>query len=401
MVALSLAFALLAAAPPPAAPDLLEALGFDNGTVLLSETGSYGTGIGAWSAWRLTDGDEKTGWCSAQGQATGSAFVWELDTTWELRTFSVSTRYMQESEYPGISARSVELHLADGGSWRKAGSFQIGKGERKEFPLPAATRARQVKLVVTGNHGNAEYSEIAEVGLLGTRAGTVATSRVAGSYATNYGPMRFVQEGDEVYGCYDWAERSLVWGAVQGRNVRVTWLEESGETVRQGTATFAVTSDGKTLWGVWFEGGSLAGVWSGERVPESQGPKCIPKKKGQLQTALQRQGRAVLYGIRFDSNSDVPRPESGATLDEVATLLKEEAKLRLLVEGHTDSTNTDAYNLDLSARRARKVVDLLVQRGADPSRVQSQGFGRTRPVADNATAQGRALNRRVEVSVAK
>jgi outer membrane protein OmpA-like peptidoglycan-associated protein len=109
----------------------------------------------------------------------------------------------------------------------------------------------------------------------------------------------------------------------------------------------------------------------------------------------------VLYGITFASDSAVITPESAATLEEVRAALAAELELRVEVAGHTDSTNTDAYNLDLSARRARKVVDLLVQRGADPSRVQSQGFGRTRPVADNATAQGRALNRRVEVSVAK
>ena len=95
----------------------------------------------------------------------------------------------------------------------------------------------------------------------------------------------------------------------------------------------------------------------------------------------------------------MPRPESAATLDDLAALLGKEAALRLLVEGHTDATNTDAYNLDLSERRARNVVAALVRRGVDASRLQAKGFGRTRPVADNATAQGRALNRRVEVSV--
>jgi outer membrane protein OmpA-like peptidoglycan-associated protein len=275
----------------------------------------------------------------------------------------------------------------------------VGKLERKEYPLPAGSHAKQVKLVVTANHGNAEYTEIAEVDLFGNRAAPVAPAMIAGTYKTNYGPMRFVQEGDEVFGCYDWTERAEVWGTVVGRNARVTWYEErSGESVREGTATFAVAPDGESIWGVWYEGGSLAGEWTGPRVGEGEGPKCTPRRKGQLEESLHRKGRAVLYGIRFDANSDVPREESKAAIDELAALLGKEKSLRLLVEGHTDSTNTDSYNQDLSERRARSVVAALVKLGIEAGRLQAKGFGRSNPVADNATAQGRALNRRVEVS---
>jgi outer membrane protein OmpA-like peptidoglycan-associated protein len=103
--------------------------------------------------------------------------------------------------------------------------------------------------------------------------------------------------------------------------------------------------------------------------------------------------------LQAHPRKDVLRPESDATLDVVAGLLRQDPALRLLVEGHTDATNTDAYNLDLSERRARAVVAALVKRGADGGRLQAKGFGKSRPVADNATAQGRALNRRVEVSL--
>jgi hypothetical protein len=65
--------------------DRLDALDFDNGAILVSETGSYGSGIGAWSAWHLTDGDEEVGWCSPQGSPVGATFVWDLDTAWDLR----------------------------------------------------------------------------------------------------------------------------------------------------------------------------------------------------------------------------------------------------------------------------------------------------------------------------
>jgi outer membrane protein OmpA-like peptidoglycan-associated protein len=388
-----------AVAPKAVSPaERLDALDFDNGAILIKETGSYASGIASWSAWHLTDGNEGAGWCSPKGAPVGSTFEWDLDTTWDIQAFAVSTRNMQEGGYPGISAKAVELWLDGGGSWRKVGTFQIGKLERKEYPLPAGSRARQVRLVVAGNHGNAEYTEIAEIDLFGTRATPAATARIAGNFKTNYGPLRFVQEGEEVFGCYDWADVAAVWGTVVGRNARVVWYEERGASAREGTATFALAPGGDRIWGVWYEGGQLKGEWAGPRIAEAQGPKCTPRKKGQLEDSLRRKGRVVLYGIRFDSNSDVPRAESKATIVELAALLRKDPTLRLLVEGHTDSTNTDSYNLDLSERRARSVVTALVALGIDSSRLQAKGFGRSRPVADNATAEGRALNRRVEVS---
>jgi len=105
----------------------------------------------------------------------------------------------------------------------------------------------------------------------------------------------------------------------------------------------------------------------------------------------------VLYGIRFDSNSAVPRPESVETLNQLLALLHEKAELGLVVEGHTDSQNTDEFNQKLSEDRAKAVVAWLVKNGIAAGRLQPVGYGESRPVADNDTAGGRALNRRVEV----
>ncbi len=401
MLSFAILAATLAAAPPltAPAPERSNALAFENGAILLSDGGSYGSELSGWSAWHLTDGDEEQGWCSPEGKPTGLAFVWDLDTTWRLDTFAVSTKHLQEAGYPGISARTLELWAGDGSTFRKVGSFTIGKEERKEFPLPKGTSARQVKVVVAANHGNASFTEIAELELFGERTGTVAPPKIAGEYTTEFGAMKLVVEGRDVYGCYVHGDGATVVGTLEGRNARVTWTEP-GQTVRSGPATFAVTPDGKSLVGVWYEGGTLRGAWSGERAAAGSATCTLPRKGGQLDT-LAKRGRAVLYGIRFDSGSDVPRPESDATLGEVAAFLKKEPSVRLLVEGHTDATNTDAYNLDLSQRRAKAVVAALVKRGVDGGRLKAEGFGRTKPVADNATAAGRALNRRVEVSVLK
>jgi outer membrane protein OmpA-like peptidoglycan-associated protein len=391
--------AFLAAAPAPSKAERLDALDFDNGALLVSESGSYGTDVGAWSAWHLTDGDPALGWCSPQGKPLGGTLVWDLDSVWELDTFALSTENVEEEGYPGISAKSVELFVAPtaGSPFTKAGAFQVGRLKKASYPLKGV-KAKRVKLVVTGNHGNSDFTEIAEIDLLGTRTAPSPSVSLSGDFETSYGPLRFAQEGSELYGCYDWASRSsVVFGSVSGRIARVTWVEDDGEgNIRQGTASFAVRSDGE-LWGVWYENGELQGLWAGPRT--DTGPTCRPQKKGTISRLLQKEGRAVLFGIHFASDSDLPLPDSTATLEAVAQALKESAGLRVMIEGHTDSTNTDSYNLELSSRRAQAIADWLVKHGIGRSRLEAKGFGKSKPVADNRTAQGRSLNRRVEASV--
>src|SRR5215471_2556374 len=107
---------MMLALPAAAAPrnDRQDALDFSNGAWLVQDEGSYGAPLGSWSAWNLTDGSDATGWSSAEHKPTGAKFVWELDTTWRLDTFAVSTLNMQEGGYPGISAKTVELSIANG-----------------------------------------------------------------------------------------------------------------------------------------------------------------------------------------------------------------------------------------------------------------------------------------------
>jgi outer membrane protein OmpA-like peptidoglycan-associated protein len=92
------------------------------------------------------------------------------------------------------------------------------------------------------------------------------------------------------------------------------------------------------------------------------------------------------------------RPESGATLTEVANLLKAQPGLRVEVGGHTDNTGEKAHNMELSKARAEAVVAALVsQHGIDPKRLVAKGYGASKPVADNDSTAGKAKNRRVEL----
>jgi OOP family OmpA-OmpF porin len=101
--------------------------------------------------------------------------------------------------------------------------------------------------------------------------------------------------------------------------------------------------------------------------------------------------------IQFDFGKDTIKPESNRILDDIAAILKAHGEIgKVRVEGHTDSIGTATYNQGLSERRARAVVNALVARGIPASTLVAAGYGFTRPVESNATALGRAKNRRVE-----
>jgi OOP family OmpA-OmpF porin len=104
-----------------------------------------------------------------------------------------------------------------------------------------------------------------------------------------------------------------------------------------------------------------------------------------------------LRGANFDFDRSVIRPDDTEILDKSAATLKEWGDVKVEVAGHTDSVGTDDYNMGLSLRRAKAVVNYLVGKGVSADRLTAQGYGESRPVADNATRDGRFTNRRVEL----
>lgn len=116
---------------------------------------------------------------------------------------------------------------------------------------------------------------------------------------------------------------------------------------------------------------------------------------------LRRERRVDLYGIYFDTDKATLRPESEGTLRQVQGVLEADPALRLVIAGHTDSEGSDDYNRGLSERRAAAVVRWLVDEGIEAGRLEARGLGESEPVADNRTAEGRALNRRVELRLAE
>jgi outer membrane protein OmpA-like peptidoglycan-associated protein len=105
----------------------------------------------------------------------------------------------------------------------------------------------------------------------------------------------------------------------------------------------------------------------------------------------------TLRGIYFDFDKATIKPESRPALEDAAEILKENPGIRVEIQGHTDSKGSDAYNQNLSERRAQSVVNFLVtQLSIDRARLVARGYGEGMPIATNDTDEGRALNRRVE-----
>ena len=146
--------------------------------------------------------------------------------------------------------------------------------------------------------------------------------------------------------------------------------------------------------------GSFNSIGVFQNIVESR-----PMKTGQIAVGaadisqgLAAQGKFALYGLYFDTGKAVLKPESDATLEQVAQVLKGNPSLVLYVVGHTDSKGQVAANVDLSGRRAAAAVKALVDRyGIAAKRLTAKGVGPFAPVGSNKTEDGRAKNRRVEL----
>ncbi len=150
---------------------------------------------------------------------------------------------------------------------------------------------------------------------------------------------------------------------------------------------------------IWIE---ITPIWDGDKyslniVEEAGMRQDVEFTAGQLSQMLKEKGSVVLRGILFDTGKATIKAESEGILKEVAQALSEDESLNVEIQGHTDNVGSKPANLKLSQDRAAAVKAHLVKQGIADTRLTTQGFGDMKPVADNATEDGRAQNRRVEL----
>lgn len=147
--------------------------------------------------------------------------------------------------------------------------------------------------------------------------------------------------------------------------------------------------------------GGLAGAAIGTYM-DRQEQELRARTRGTDVQVIRRGDDLVLNmpsGITFAYDSADVQPQFRPTLDQVAEVLGQYDQTYIDVYGHTDSTGTDAYNQALSERRASAVAGYLGGHGVQQARIGTRGYGETQPIADNATEDGRAANRRVEIKI--
>lgn len=148
--------------------------------------------------------------------------------------------------------------------------------------------------------------------------------------------------------------------------------------------------------------GGLAGAGIGHYMDKQE--QALRQAMAASEAAsIQRQGDILEVTLKsdflFDVDSSIVKPGGYAEIDRLARILNQYPDTRIRIEGHTDSTGSEEYNLRLSQRRADAVKQLLVSRGVADYRITTIGYGESRPKASNATPAGRQLNRRVEIYI--
>lgn len=175
----------------------------------------------------------------------------------------------------------------------------------------------------------------------------------------------------------------ILW--VQNRRVRIY---HNGAKVLDMPTVLYEGSKFNRLGFVLYRGASSSSFVSNIKITTAS-----PDTRSKLLT----EGKLVSYGIYFDVNKDVVKPESYGALKDIAKVLEQNPDVKIKIVGHTDGDGADAANLDLSKRRAAAVKNELVKSfGVDGARIQTDGMGETKPVAANDTPAHKALNRRVE-----
>lgn len=266
-----------------------------------------------------------------------------------------------------------------------------------------------MRLTIKDNYGSPTYIQLMEFRGFGESEVVPMPENVSGTYKTSSGELHIKQEGTSIIGCYNYSYDYLIEGGIEGRTMKflTNRLAKNGSGKRDRKVIMIVSDDGKKLTGVWSgerPDARYVGKWDAVKTSSEVGncPHLPDLDKSDavqnnLENTLESAGRAVIYGINFDFNSDKIKDESKPTLDNIVAVLKENSDWKMTIEGHTDNVGGESFNQTLSEKRAASVKKYLTENGISEDRLKAVGFGMTKPIAGNDSDAGRAQNRRVEL----
>ena len=372
---------------------------FSSGALIAQKPQEYSE---TWSAFRILDEKPTTGWATPKGVITPQTIVIVLPEKTELHRLEFDTEHA-DGEHRGAKDVTVEISdvSATSGFQKLADVSLRDRADKQGLPVASPAAGRWVRLNIKNNWGSADYIELMDFRAFGKQLTHTPFANASGTYATDYGKFHLKQEGTSVTGCYEY-NGGLLTGGIEGRIMKFTWKEDGAN--KNGPAIMVFDPTGQQMFGLWWFASNTdttGGNWNGKKISNEIG--SCPHWSGSgaeatMQKDLEDAGRTRVYGINFDTDSDVIRDESKPTIDKMAAMLKAKPEWKLSIEGHTDSSGGDAKNLPLSQRRADSVRTYLVNAGIAADRLTAKGFGSSKPLADNETATGRAQNRRVELA---
>jgi outer membrane protein OmpA-like peptidoglycan-associated protein len=391
-----------AATTSAAAPDTLDEnllTTAKGATVVLTTGGEESHALG------LIDGDPDDGTWTIDHprEKLPATIVFELLAPVRLDAVGVDNVGPRPGGVVGGAARSIRFEGSATGAeegFVPLAALEAEPDARTVVPVSHSDPVRWVRVTIESDHGGGTWVYLDEVIALGEMEPAPSDDgRFEGVFQARGNVLyELVQEGSLLTGCYTGTSRrggGSLGGSVSGGIARLEWIDGTNPVVR-GTALFVIDSADR-LKGVWYR---LPGRSPVTAAPAEQGTTTFcsgTAATNPVAAALEASGEAILYGIYFDFDRDVLKPESEPVLRQLHEALQSNPDLVADIEGHTDAVGADAYNQDLSARRAAAVVAWLTEQGIAPDRLNAVGKGEAEPVASNDTADGRALNRRVEV----
>ena len=405
------------AAPAAPADRGRDWLAFGAGTIIVDKTSeSRSSDSGA----RQLIDESGFAWQTGDGQVTDQRITLALPARTTFTTFVFDTA--SPTYLDGSSAKDVRIEVSDTSATEGfrtvleatlKDSANRGGVDGQAFEVTERVPARWVRYTARNNFGSTRFILTKELSGYGTQEARTPIPSVSGTYRMeSIGELHLKQDGNAIIGCYA-EDEGIVEGTIDGRTMTLVASGKSDRAKGEKRSFLAinVVDDGKTLLSTWWGWSATPTTkaydrfYIGQKTADTIG-NCphLPGLDGTadvvrdaIEQDLADDGKAVLYGINFDFDSDAIRAESRPTLDKVAAILKSHPEWTFFVDGHTDAIGGETFNQALSERRAASVVAYLGTAGIDAARLTGRGYGLSHPVAPNDSESERAQNRRVEL----